>query len=1196
MQRWLHAFQGTPHAWAMLLQMATEADRGIALFGANALLSKVRSEWRALGVADAGTKAAVWGAMSQTLSRLVSGATVVDAAAMKRFAQAVASAAALDGSGSMASYVSAALGVVSADLQLASVRSALELLSALGDEAIRRGHVNRAAAIQAVRAALPQLMRLLELAVTGSLVPDAASMGAQPLTAAALAAVRLTPLAHQALACAASFVEAGLSLPLLQRDQPGLLAGLIVALASAPSDSSAQADAVELFEQLVTAAGNDVETTQYARLAATEGAAAMMGKRGLEEPGSVLDSATFTAAVNGLHSVMIGLSAMQHTLRAAASAGDVATMKAIATIGVAVVRSAPHVVAAGGPGPDATVQLLLECTEAPGLDVVIVAADPGAWEGLAGVPEDQRAPAFGAPLFARLLQSVVRGATYPSDFPASGLWDEYSPDANDIEEQEWLRGREQVLREVIQTAYSQLGAAFGTYLRGLLQHALDGDGGWHTAEVLLFALRAVSVDVKIVIAQASSSRKVIDAGTPENAAAMSDLLEAVFTSIGACAPALSSHPTVVESAARVVGAYVTWLVARPAYLTGITQYLLRALMIKPAAPHASSALLALMSKGAAHFASAPSATALVQGFQAGTAAGTLSGDDRISVAQAIVQVANKLSYGDCVSVIEALLAPSFQRIQGILGDPSQAAAAVASSPDSRPAGRKRPPLFNAIVAAVTSGDAGREAAAGGVDGVNDDGSFTPGSAGGGRARAMDDVASSSARVLAAELSVVAAIAKFAQLPPSAAAGSAATASDSVGLVLASMPGTSHVAAQHSHEQQQQQQNHGGLLKHPALIVLEHVWRALESVASTFVRYEAVVAASMDVVQCAMRAARDSCAPWLPNAVVLAVTMFTTAAAVGIEHPACVECIADLVDDRGAPLYATKEPMPAAEVAVFAQAFNSVAATLAAQQAAVGNSAGDENDSGGGGGGAVAEPPGSGPLYEAFFDLAASLTTFCAEALAAAPAALGQALTLAAGVLQLPDRSATLATVTWMGRFYQLVGDVHTAEGGPGAAAHASALKMPASRLLGLKAGIEAPAAAALPLLLQQLLYCLVHVAPPDLNDDIADAVFAAVRAFPSSAQASLTAAATSPALPVSSTVAAAAPVELRAGAATQLLQLALLQDVSALTPALTHTLSDRQTLFGRYLGEFGNLCRGQVGPAALARAFAGEPDQEGEEG
>jgi hypothetical protein len=91
--RWLQTYGLRQEAWAGAVELLSVPESSIAHFGANILLSKIRTDWRSSAQP---TRQLVFTALSDYVQRVLSGVTAFDNATLSRVSVAMANAAALD--------------------------------------------------------------------------------------------------------------------------------------------------------------------------------------------------------------------------------------------------------------------------------------------------------------------------------------------------------------------------------------------------------------------------------------------------------------------------------------------------------------------------------------------------------------------------------------------------------------------------------------------------------------------------------------------------------------------------------------------------------------------------------------------------------------------------------------------------------------------------------------------------------------------------------------------------------------------------------------------------------------------------------------------------------------------------------------------------------------------------------------------
>ena len=106
---------------------------------------------------------------------------------------------------------------------------------------------------------------------------------------------------------------------------------------------------------------------------------------------------------------------------------------------------------------------------------------------LQAVPRAHRAEPLRDELFTRVLERCMRGSTYPDDVAS---WS--TPEMDDFQ-----KYREVLCADALEACFEELEERFVEYCGGMLAHAASGDGGWETAEVVLFATRAAALKVRV---------------------------------------------------------------------------------------------------------------------------------------------------------------------------------------------------------------------------------------------------------------------------------------------------------------------------------------------------------------------------------------------------------------------------------------------------------------------------------------------------------------------------------------------------------------------------------------------------------------------------------------------------------------------------------------------------------------------------
>ena len=519
----------------------------VAYFAANMLLTKVRLEWSTLSPHQ---RSAVSSSVSQALLSACSAAGS-PALPARRLCLVLAAAGARSPPAEAVLLVQQALDLGTRG----SVAVALLVLKALADEADEAPRAKRASLLSAISPACQPVLQLAEHAAgSPSTVADAMRTALSWLRLDA-AAPPGGPLAGGRLL---------LSPAALATVAPGLHSR---ALACLGCDDEQLVDTASDFLADVHAAGNP-------RVGAGEEAAVM--------------EATLRA-----------LTALGP--RAGAPDGE-ATARAIARVATTLGERHTEALVAGSSDWLALVSLVMS-TVAVRRERACMAACSDLLLRIADTPAAARHPQLREPLFSALGARCVAHATLPgswnrwADAGAVAVDDE-GDDCDDVQ-----RFREHILADLLQCGDAQLGTPWLASLVTSPLHLDQGDAAqsqpqeWPQVEAALFVLRVCVLGLR--------GRALGDTQPPSSAApgdahqqrvASNALLAAVFTRIaadGGGGGMLSSHGCVVEASCRLVGAYATWLGKNPQgrpLVQAITSYLLRALRIPDAVPHAAEAL------------------------------------------------------------------------------------------------------------------------------------------------------------------------------------------------------------------------------------------------------------------------------------------------------------------------------------------------------------------------------------------------------------------------------------------------------------------------------------------------------------------------------------------------------------------------------------------------------------------------------
>ena len=520
----------------------------VAYFAANMLLTKVRLEWSTLSPQQRG---AVSASVSQALLSSCSTASASPALPARRLCLVLAAAGARSPPAEAVQFVQQALDLGARG----SVAVALLLLKAVADEADEAPRGKRAALLAAICPACQPVLQLAEHAA-GS-----------PATVA------------DALCAALSWLRLDADAP------PGgplaggrlLLSPAALLLVSPALHSRALACLGGPDEQLVETAADflaDVHAASNPRVEAGAEAAAM--------------EATLRA--------LVALAP-----RAGAPDGE-ATARAVARVATTLGERHTEALAGGAPDWLAVVSLVIN-TVAARRERACMAACSDLLLRINDTPAAARHPQLREPLFSAVGARCVAHATLPASWTTWADAGDAGDDCDDCDDVQ--RFREHTLADLLHCCDAQLGTSWLASLVTAPLHLDQGDGGgaavqsqpqeWPHVEAALFVLRVCVLGLRgRALGDTLASQSAGDAH--QQRVASNALLAAVFTRIaadGGGGGLLSSHGCVVEAACRLVGAYAMWLGKCPQgrpLVQGITAYLLRALRVPGAVPHAAEAL------------------------------------------------------------------------------------------------------------------------------------------------------------------------------------------------------------------------------------------------------------------------------------------------------------------------------------------------------------------------------------------------------------------------------------------------------------------------------------------------------------------------------------------------------------------------------------------------------------------------------
>jgi hypothetical protein len=284
-------------------------------------------------------------------------------------------------------------------------------------------------------------------------------------------------------------------------------------------------------------------------------------------------------------------------------------------------------------------------------------------------PVASRHPSLREPLFTALLSRALAHAALPAN------WRTWADAQGEEEDEDAVqRFREQTLSDLLECCYLQLRAPF----LASLDAALAPGAPWQHAEAALFALRAVVLPLR-------ASALGDGGGGGGDGEAACAFLARVCGRIAAEEQLFSAHPLVVEAACRMLGAYAAWLgrspAARPA-VHGCTAFLLRALGVPTALPHAAAALRNVCARCADTLSDPPTLSSLIATAHAclppppppPPSGAEPAADDRGTVVEGLARLVAKLPPAEASAAGLALTGPIVARAGALISSASAAAA------------------------------------------------------------------------------------------------------------------------------------------------------------------------------------------------------------------------------------------------------------------------------------------------------------------------------------------------------------------------------------------------------------------------------------------------------------------------------------------------------------------------------------------
>ena len=266
------------------------------------------------------------------------------------------------------------------------------------------------------------------------------------------------------------------------------------------------------------------------------------------------------------------------------------------------------------------------------------------WTSLQDTPLAQRHAQLREPLYRELQQRVLALCTLPADFATN--WDEYG---GAIEEEDFTRFREQGAAEVLSQCLQLLHTEFVDGLRQTM-----GDGSqWQRLEVVLFAVRALHIDVKGTLQQeADGGGGLPPARQQAHKHAVEQLLRDLCAPIASenaifrAPPAGSAAPPLVLSAARLVGTFGKWINAQgeaEQLMYGCVRFVLGALQVSDAAEAAAEAFRALCVHGRRQLARAETIHGMLQACAPSLRAEELPAELRVALVEGLARLVAQLS-------------------------------------------------------------------------------------------------------------------------------------------------------------------------------------------------------------------------------------------------------------------------------------------------------------------------------------------------------------------------------------------------------------------------------------------------------------------------------------------------------------------------------------------------------------------------
>ncbi len=577
----------TDAAWSTSLALVADDPSNppdVQYFGANMMYGKVKGDWGKLPEPHRGPFVqAVSGALTTLLQRPAS------VLAARRLCMVMAATSVRSGGEATDALVQQALDFAQrgfASGAAEGVTLALEIQAAVADEVSdQRFDVKTALACALVP-------RIVEVLATSERVLEASVGGNQ----SSLAGLRSAAL-HAALAWLRMDSGGGgcvLSPGQLAQSRRGLVVGALEAMAA--EDSAVADAAAEFFIAVVQPGAPEASPA--------EEAAAIAGVvQGLLSHGERILARNDPVATEDLARNVCKVATALCERDANAAAGAVAW---------------DSNAAAASPEFLSLTETVLRLAESHERPVMEAAADY--FLMLNTVPTSQRHPSAGEPLFRRLAAACLRRAELPADFTS---WEEADEDRDTF-----VRFREQILADLLDNCQAQMRSGYLAEVGA----ALGAAASWQRAEACVFAARVVASPLRRDILEPSLAGA---SGPDADAERSSAMLEQLLGTVGEAGRAASaagdagfaaiagsnvfgSHPVVVESTARMIGAYAPWLggtVRGHARQETVLMYLLCALRVPAAFRHASHAFRSVCARCAKRLNDANTVASLLDSVQ-----------------------------------------------------------------------------------------------------------------------------------------------------------------------------------------------------------------------------------------------------------------------------------------------------------------------------------------------------------------------------------------------------------------------------------------------------------------------------------------------------------------------------------------------------------------------------------------------------